>query len=100
MNQMGEVQPIGGVNEKIEGFFEVCKAKGLTGSQGVIIPKRNVRNLMLKAEVVEAVEAGRFAIYPIERVDEGFEILSGKPAGDKDADGKYPEGTVNYLVKR
>jgi len=100
MNQMGEVQPIGGVNEKIEGFFEVCKAKGLTGSQGVIIPKRNVRNLMLKAEVVEAVEAGRFAIYPIERVDEGFEILSGKPAGDKDADGKYPEGTVNYLVEK
>lgn len=100
MNQMGEVQPIGGVNEKIEGFFEVCKAKGLTGRQGVIIPKRNVRNLMLKSEVVEAVEAGRFAVYPIELVDEGFEILSGKPIGERDADGKYPEGTVNYLVEK
>ncbi len=100
MNQRGEVQPIGGVNEKIEGFFEVCKAKGLTGKQGVIIPKRNVRNLMLKSEVIEAVEAGRFAIYPIENVDEGFEILSATPIGEKDASGKYPEGTVNHLVEK
>lgn len=100
MNQRGEVQPIGGVNEKIEGFFEVCKAKGLTGKQGVIIPKRNVRNLMLKSEVIETVEAGRFAIYPIENVDEGFEILSATPIGEKDASGKYPEGTVNHLVEK
>jgi lon-related putative ATP-dependent protease len=81
MNQRGEVQPVGGVNEKIEGFFEVCKAKGLTGSQGVIIPRRNVKNLMLKNELVEAVREGKFFIYPIEMVDEGLEILTGIPCG-------------------
>ncbi|MBI5642115.1 MAG: AAA family ATPase [Deltaproteobacteria bacterium] len=98
MNQRGEVQPIGGVNQKIEGFFEVCKAKGLTGRQGVIIPKRNVRHLMLKKEVIEAVNAGKFAVYPIETVDQGFEVLSGVPMGEKDETGRYPEGTANYLV--
>src|SRR3990172_3265428 len=82
MNQRGEVQPIGGVNQKIEGFFEVCKAKGLTGAQGVIIPKRNVRHLMLKREVVDAVKDGKFAVYPIEHVDEGLEILTGMQAGE------------------
>ncbi|OGP14374.1 MAG: ATP-dependent protease [Deltaproteobacteria bacterium GWA2_54_12] len=99
MNQAGEVQPIGGVNEKIEGFFDTCKAKGLTGVQGVIIPKRNVRNLMLKREVIDAVIDGKFAIYPIEHVDEGLEILTGMEVGLRDSSGSFPEGTLNYLVE-
>lgn len=100
MNQKGEVQPIGGVNQKIEGFFEICRSKGLTGGQGVIIPKRNVRNLMLKREVVDAVRAGRFSIYPIGHVDEGLEILAGMEAGERDASGVFPEGTLNNLVEK
>ena len=100
MNQAGEVQPIGGVNEKIEGFYEICKAKGLTGSQGVIIPRRNVRNLMLKKEVIEAVRDKKFAIYPIERMDDGLEILTGMSAGERGADGNFPEGTLNYLAEK
>jgi lon-related putative ATP-dependent protease len=100
MDQRGEVQPVGGINEKIEGFFEVCKAKGLTGSQGVIIPKRNVKNLMLKKEVIEAVKDGKFSIYPIEMVDEGLEILTATQVGERGPDGKFPEGTVNYLVEK
>ncbi len=100
MNQKGEVQPIGGVNEKIEGFFEVCKAKGLTGRQGVIIPRRNVRNLMLKKEVVEAVRDGKFAVYPIDMVDEGLEILTGVPVGERGPDGEFPEGTINHLAEK
>ena len=99
MNQKGEVQPVGGINEKIEGFFDVCKEKGLTGRQGVIIPARNVKNLMLKDEIVEAVKEGRFAIYPIEHVDEGIEILTSIPAGTRGADGKFPEGTINRMVE-
>ncbi|MBI5886504.1 MAG: AAA family ATPase [Deltaproteobacteria bacterium] len=100
MNQLGEVQPIGGVNEKIEGFFDVCKAKGLTGRQGVIIPRRNVRNLMLKAEVIDAVKEGKFAVYPIDRMDEGLEILTGMTMGERGAKGEYPEGTINFLVEK
>ncbi len=99
MNQKGEVQPIGGVNEKIEGFFEVCRAKGLTGRQGVIIPRRNVRNLMLKKEVIDAVAGGMFRIYPIDMVDEGIEILTGATVGERGEDGRYPEGTINSLVE-
>ena len=98
VNQKGEIQPIGGVNEKIEGFYHVCKAVGLTGTQGVMIPKRNLKNLMLKEEVIEAVREGMFHIYAVETVDEGIEVLTGVPAGTPDAEGKYPEGTVNYLV--
>lgn len=98
MNQRGEVQPVGRINEKIEGFFEVCKLKGITGRQGVIIPKRNVKNLMLKKEVVESVMDGRFYIFPIEDVDEGIEILTGVEAGERGEDRRYPEGTVNFLV--
>ncbi|HEX9652201.1 MAG TPA: ATP-binding protein [bacterium] len=98
VNQKGEIQPIGGVNQKIEGFFEVCKAKGLTGEQGVIIPRQNVDDLMLKTEVVEAVAAGKFHIYPVKAVDEGIEILTGVAAGQKREDGTYPEDTVNFLV--
>ena len=100
MNQRGEVQPIGGVNQKIEGFFEVCKSKGLTGSQGVVIPSRNVRHLMLKSEVVDAVREGKFSIYPIEHVDDGLEILIGMEAGERDSNGNFPEGTLNSLVEK
>lgn len=100
MNQRGEVQPVGGINEKIEGFFEVCRLKGLTGDQGVIIPKRNVKNLMLKNSVIDAVRDGRFHIYPIKDVDEGIEILTGIEAGKRREDGTYPEGTVNFLVEK
>jgi ATP-dependent Lon protease len=98
VNQKGEIQPIGGVNQKIEGFFEVCKAKGLTGKQGVIIPHQNVDDLMLKPEVVQAVKGGQFHIYPIKTLDEGIEILTGVPAGEKRQDGTYPQDTVNFLV--
>ncbi|RUM87288.1 MAG: ATP-dependent protease [Thermodesulfatator sp.] len=98
ISQKGEIQPVGGVNEKIEGFFRVCAARGLTGEQGVIIPQANVGDLMLRREVVEAVEKGLFHIWPIRRVEEGIEILTGRPAGEPGPDGRYPEGTVFYLV--
>lgn len=94
INQKGEIQPIGGVNEKVEGFYEVCKSKGLTGEQGVIIPHQNVKNLMLKDEVVEAVKEGKFHIYAIKTVEEGIEILTGIPAGKQDEYGVYEESTV------
>ncbi len=100
VNQKGEVQAIGGVNEKIEGFFEVCKAKGLTGEQGVVIPESNVQNLMLKEEVVDAVKAGKFNVYSIKTINEGIEVLTGAKAGERRADGTYEEGTVNYLVDK
>lgn len=100
VNQKGEIQPIGGVNEKIEGFFDVCKAKGLTGKQGVIIPYQNVDDLMLRKDVVEAVKEGKFHIYPIKNIDEGIEILTGVEAGERLEDGSFKEGTVNYLVDK
>jgi ATP-dependent Lon protease len=100
LNQKGEIQPIGGVNEKIEGFFDVCKAKGLTGTQGVIIPQQNTQNLMLRLEVVEAVAQGKFHIYPVKTIDEGIEILTGVKAGDIKEDGTFEEGTVHYLVDK
>jgi len=98
VNQKGEVQAIGGVNEKIEGFFEVCKARGLTGQQGVMIPEANVQNLMLKEEVVEAVRKGKFHIYPVRTIDQGIEILTGVKAGSRREDGTFEEGTVSYGV--
>lgn len=98
VNQNGEVQAIGGVNEKIEGFFDLCKARGLTGDQGVLIPKANVKHLMLRGDVVEAAAALQFAIYPIVTIDEGIEVLTGLPAGRPDAAGRYPKGTVNRMV--
>ena len=98
LNQKGEIQPIGGVNEKIEGFYEVCKAKGLTGDQGVIIPHQNVQNLMLRKEVIDSVSEGKFHIYPVKTIDEGIEILTGIKAGKKQKDGTFPEETVNFLV--
>jgi lon-related putative ATP-dependent protease len=100
INQHGEIQAIGGVNEKIEGFYDICKLLGLTGEQGVIIPQRNVKHLMLKEEVVEAVAAGRFHIYAISTVDEAVEILTGRSAGALQSDGSYPEGTVNAAVTK
>lgn len=100
VNQKGEVQPIGGVNEKIEGFYYTCKSIGLTGKQGVIIPERNIKNLMLNDEVIEAVKKGKFHIYAVKTIDEGIEILTGVPAGEMKKDGTYPENTVNYLVAK
>jgi len=100
VNQKGEIQPIGGVNQKIEGFFDVCKAKGLTGTQGVMIPYQNIRNLMLREDIVKAVHDGQFHIYAVKTIDEGIEILTGAPAGEREADGTYPEDTVNYRVDK
>ncbi|NLM58846.1 MAG: AAA family ATPase [Clostridium sp.] len=98
VNQKGEIQPIGGVNEKIEGYFELCKLRGLDGTHGVIIPYRNIRNLNLHDEVVEAVEKGKFNVYAVKTIDEGMEILTGMKFGEKGEDGTYPPGTINYLV--
>jgi predicted ATP-dependent protease len=98
VNQLGMVQPIGGVNEKIEGFFRICEARGLTGQQGVLIPASNVVDLMLHEDVVTAVAADQFHIWPITTIDEGIELLTGIPAGEADAEGEYPEGTIHQLV--
>ena len=100
VNQKGEVQAIGGVNEKVEGFFEVCKAKGLTGQQGVLIPESNAQNLMLKEEVVEAVRAGKFHLYPVKTIDQGIEILTGAKTGVRRPDGTFEGGTINYRVDK
>jgi lon-related putative ATP-dependent protease len=99
VNQHGQVQPIGGVNEKIEGFFDTCRRKGLTGEQGVLIPHSNVKHLMLRRDVVEAVREGRFHVFPVETIDQGIEILTGIPAGSPDAEGKYPKETINGRVQ-
>lgn len=100
INQFGEIQPIGGVNEKVEGFFDVCKHRGLTGTQGVIIPGTNVKDLMLREDILAAVEEGKFTVYAIDHVDDGIEILTGMKAGVADKNGKYPKNTVNYAVQR
>lgn len=100
INQFGEIQPIGGINEKIEGFFDVCKHRGLTGTQGVIMPHTNVKNLMLREDVLNAVEDGKFHVYAIETVDDGIEILTGKKAGLADKKGNFPKNTVNYDVQK
>jgi lon-related putative ATP-dependent protease len=100
VNQKGEVQAIGGANEKIEGFFEVCKAKGLTGKQGVMIPESNVQNLMLKEEIVDAVKEGKFHIFSVKTIDEGMEVLTGVKAGERKKDGAFDEETVNYRVDK
>ncbi len=98
VNQKGEIQPIGGATHKIEGFFDVCKARKLTGSQGVIIPYQNIKNLHLKDEVIDAVREGKFHIWPVKTIDEGIEILTGIPAGKKRKDGTYPKGSINSMV--
>jgi lon-related putative ATP-dependent protease len=99
VNQHGVVQAIGGVNEKIEGFFDVCQARGLTGDQGVLIPAANIKHLMLRQEVIDAVRDGKFHIYPVTTIDEGIELLTGMPAGERGADGLFPEGTINRQVE-
>jgi len=99
VNQHGEAQPIGGVNEKIEGFFDVCQARGLTGEQGVILPVSNVQHLMLRQDVVEVVGAGQFHVYPVHGVDQAIELLTGIVAGERDEEGNFPEGSVNQLVE-
>lgn len=98
INQRGDVQAIGGVTYKIEGFFNVCKARGFTGNQGVVIPRDNIRNLVLRDEIADAVRDGRFTVYAVSSVDEGIQILTGVPAGEPDATGEYPVGTVNYEI--
>jgi len=100
VNQLGQVQAIGGVNEKIEGFYDVCRVKGMTGTQGVMIPQSNVKHLMLREDVVEAVRDGKFHIYPVATIDEGIAILTGKDAGERQPDGSYPDGTVNGAVQK
>jgi predicted ATP-dependent protease len=98
LNQRGEVQAIGGVNEKIEGFFEICRARGLTGSQGVLIPEANAKHLMVRNDVREAVEGGQFHVYAVSDVDQAMQILTGLPAGQVGPDGTFPEGTFNQRV--
>jgi lon-related putative ATP-dependent protease len=100
VNQHGDIQAIGGVNEKIEGFFDLCRARGLTGEQGVIIPASNVQHLMLRADVVQAVADGQFAVYPVTTVDQVVELLTGLPAGERDALGAFPQGSVNFRVEQ
>jgi lon-related putative ATP-dependent protease len=99
VNQHGQVQAIGGVNEKIEGFFDLCAGRGLTGEQGVLIPATNVKHLMVHRRVLAAVEDGRFHIYPVQTIDQGIEILTGMSAGERGTDGQYPKGSLNYRVE-
>ena len=99
VNQQGQVQAIGGVNEKIEGFFDVCRARGLTGTQGVLIPASNVKHLMLRQDVIAAVAANQFHIYAVETIDQGIELLTGIPAGERDLNGQFPTGSLNQRVE-
>jgi predicted ATP-dependent protease len=99
VNQKGEIQPIGSVNEKIDGFFKICKMQGLTGQQGVIIPEQNIDNLMLRPEIVDAVKRGQFHIYAVKTVEEGLELLTGLQAGERTPEGKFPEGTIYARVE-
>ena len=98
VSQRGEIQPIGGVNWKIEGFYKVCKARGLDGTQGVLIPKANIKDLMLKKEVVDAVKEGKFHVWAVGTVDEALELLTGLPAGQRQPDGTFEEDSVNTRV--
>jgi predicted ATP-dependent protease len=98
VNQQGDIQPIGGVNQKIEGFYDICRVKGFTGTQGVIIPSENVEDLMLREDVIEAVREGKFHVLPVKRIEEGIEILTGMRAGGRDTKGKFEPGTVFALA--
>jgi len=99
LDQHGKIQAIGGVNEKIEGFFDICRKRGLSGEQGVLIPLANVRHLMLRGDVIEAVEHGQFQVYPVEHVDQCLEILTGVPAGKRDKNGEFPHGSINRRIR-
>jgi ATP-dependent Lon protease len=98
VNQQGDIQPIGGVNQKIEGFYDICRVKGITGTQGVIIPAENVEDLMLREDVIGAVREGKFHVYPVKRIEEGIEILTGQRAGGRTTKGKFEPGTVFALA--
>jgi lon-related putative ATP-dependent protease len=100
VNQKGEVQAIGGVNQKIEGYYDLCKFRGLTGEQGVVIPESNEKNLMLREDVVEAIKDGKFHIYPVATIDQGIEVLTGVKAGVPDEEGEFPENSINYLAQK
>jgi predicted ATP-dependent protease len=100
VNQNGEIQAIGGINQKIEGFFDICRVKGLTGDQGVLLPRTNLRNLMLRRDVVEAVKEGKFHIYSVSTIDEGIEVLTGVAAGQRDGENRYPPSSINGLVEK
>ena len=99
VNQLGAVQAIGGVNEKIEGFFDICSARGLTGTQGVMIPAANTQHLMLRDDMIAACAAGKFSIWPVATIDQGIALLTGRPAGERGADGRWPEGSLNNIVE-
>jgi len=99
VNQHGTIQAIGGVNEKVEGFFDICSKRRLSGDHGVLIPRANVRHLMLRSDVIKAVERGQFHVYPVENVDQCLEILTGLPAGERDEHGEFPQGSVNHKVR-
>ena len=100
VNQKGEIQPIGGVNQKVEGFFDVCRARGLTGTQGVIIPHQNVNDLMLREDIIDAVREGNYHIYVVKTVDEGLALLTGKKAGRRRPDGTFEKGSIHYLANQ
>jgi predicted ATP-dependent protease len=100
VNQQGQIQPVGAINEKTEGFFDVCRARGLRGQQGVVIPEGNVRHLMLREDVVQAVREERFHVYAVSTADEGLAVLSGRPAGERGPDGQFPADSVNAAVER
>jgi predicted ATP-dependent protease len=100
VNQNGEIQAIGGINQKIEGFYDVCRLKGITEAQGVLMPKSNLRNLMLRPDVVQAIKDGKFRIYAVSSIDEGIEVLTGVPAGERGPDGRYPDGSINGRVEK
>ena len=99
VNQLGRVQVVGGINEKIEGFYDVCRKRGLDGSHGVVIPRDNVKHLMLREDVVDDVEKGRFNVYAVTNVDEALSILTGVDAGERGADGAFPDGSVNFKTE-
>ena len=99
IDQFGAVQPVGGINEKVEGFYLSCKAKGLTGTQGVLLPETNVRELMLRGEVVKAIREHRFHLYPISTVDQAIELMTGKPSGDQVISGDWTPKSINRMVQ-
>ena len=99
VNQLGDIQPVGGINEKIEGFFSICEKMGLSGKQGVIIPRQNVKSLILPERIVKAIEERRFHIYPISSIDQGMEILTLRPSGERNIKGNFPPNTANRIIE-